>query len=309
MKVNSVEVIERHNRPDVLQKVGLRTLFYNEGVLVDPYEISSVTVFSKDANYDPSSIMDGNNLDPTLAASLVHMGFSNSATLTTNSVFDVSNYTPGTTASGIHKLSTGDYVVVLDGTLDLSGAYEGTVISNSASATKEYIDVWTVKMAAGSTYKALLSEFELFDDTFYTTTEPLIISTTTKLVKKHIKLGSKEKIRVTTKINIENDLDLTVQNIFKDSVVSGAQFRILKMNEGTHLDNRVEVSGYSDTSALVDITSNNDLLLLFDTNDLLTHAKVATGELGSLTGTYILQVRYDVLDETVQSPDFYFIID
>ena len=50
------------------------------------------------------------------------------------------------------------------------------------------------------------------------------------------------------------------------------------------------------------------MLLLWDTNDLKTHASVATGELGSITGTYMLQVQYDVLDEVVQSPDFYFIV-
>jgi hypothetical protein len=32
MKVNTYDVVERHNRPDVLQRVGLRTLFYNDGV-------------------------------------------------------------------------------------------------------------------------------------------------------------------------------------------------------------------------------------------------------------------------------------
>jgi len=308
MKVNSVEVIERHNRPDVLQKVGLRTLFYNDGVLVDPYEISSVTVFSKDANFSPSTILDGNNLDSSAASALVHMGFGTSAQLTSNSVFDASNYTAGTTASGIFKVGTGDYVVILDGTLNLSGEYEGVVTSNSASVTKEYIDVWTVKMAAGSSYKALIGEFELFDDTFFTTTEPLILSTTTKLIKKHFKLGSKEKLRVTSQINLENEMDLAMQNIFKDSVLSDAKFRIVKLNEGSHLANHVEVSGFSDTSGLIDITSNNDMLLLWNTNDLKTHAKTLTGELGSITGTYMLQVQYNVLDEIVQSPDFYFIV-
>jgi hypothetical protein len=307
MKVNTIDVIERHNRPDVMQKVGLRVLFYNDGILVDPYEISSVSVFSKDATFDPSTILDGATLASSTSA-IVHMNFGNSATLTTDSIFDASNYTPGTTASGVFKLDTGDYVVILDGTVALSGAYEGVAIANSASATKEYVDVWTVKMSAGSSYKALINQFELFDDTFFTITEPLILHTSTKLVNKHFKLGSKQKIHVTTKINIENNIDQAIQNIFKDSVLTDAQFRIVKLNDGSHLANHVEVSGFSDTSALIDITSNNDMLLLWDTNDLKTHASVATGAFGSITGTYMLQVKYTVLDEDVQSQDFYFIV-
>lgn len=308
MNVNNQEVIDRNNRPNVLQKVGLRVYFYNDGELQDPYEISSVSVFNDYADFSPSSILSANNIAASSTSAILMHFEASGSTLTTASGFDSSNYTPGVTASGIYRLGIGEYVVVLDGTLSLSGDLNGSTIANQVSAVGDYVDVWTVKMTQGSIYKAVINEFELFDDTFFTVTEPLIVKTTNSLITRKVKLGSTKKIHVDTKVAIENDIDDAINNIFKDSVVSSPQFRILKKNEGSNLPDYVEVSGYSDTSALIDVTSNNDMLFTWDTNDIKTHAKVATGELGSITGPYILQVRYTILDEVIQTQDFYLLL-
>ena len=45
MEVNGTPVVDRGNRPNVSQRVGLRTFFINDGAYVDPYEISSVKLF------------------------------------------------------------------------------------------------------------------------------------------------------------------------------------------------------------------------------------------------------------------------
>ena len=46
MQLNSIRVIDRHQRPNVLNKVLLRSFFINDGAMQDPYQVSSVNVFS-----------------------------------------------------------------------------------------------------------------------------------------------------------------------------------------------------------------------------------------------------------------------
>jgi len=47
MLVNNTTVVDRGNRPNISQRVGLRTYFINDGAYVDPFEISSVLIFKK----------------------------------------------------------------------------------------------------------------------------------------------------------------------------------------------------------------------------------------------------------------------
>ncbi len=304
MKVNNYEVIERHNRPSVIQKVALRAMFYNDGVPTDPYEISSVAVFNESVNFSPSTVLSANVLTDA-ASGLVLMGFANSATETTDSAFDSSNYTPATTASGIYKLDTGDYVAILDGTLDLSGEYEGVATANAVSSTGEFIDIWTVKFVSGSDYRALINEFELFDDTFFMVTEELSITVKNKLINKRIKYGSKQKLQLESYIQINNPIDEAIKNIFKDSVVTNPKLRIVKLNENRALPAHVEVSGYSDTSGSIEVTSEDTILFNWDTSELTSLPEVADGTFGPLTGTYMIQAKFDVLDQTIITPEYF----
>ena len=51
VQVNNTQVVvDRGNRPNVSQRVGLRTYFINDGAYVDPYEISSVQLFTRSAH-------------------------------------------------------------------------------------------------------------------------------------------------------------------------------------------------------------------------------------------------------------------
>jgi len=307
MQLNGTSVVDRNNRPTVLQKVGLRAFFINDGVYVDPYDISAVTIFDKSANFTPSTILDDNLIASGIDASIVRMNYAPSGDMSP------SNYNPDTditSTSGVYRVKEGEYIVVLDGTQDISGVYNlhgsSVLVPNSASAVKDYIDVWTVMLAEGSTYQSLINDFHLYDDTFFVVTEPLLLTASNKLINKHVTLGSKENIKIATEVTINNKtIDSSVENLFRDSAVVSPQIKIEKLNEGTEtLPAHVEVSGFSDTSALIDVTSDNTMVLNFDTTTLATHLNVA--DFGGLVGQYRITAKYTLLNELIVTPPLYF---
>ena len=307
MQLNGTSVVDRNNRPTVLQKVGLRAFFINDGVYVDPYDISAVTIFDKSANFTPSTILDDNLIASGIDASIVRMNYAPSGDMSP------SNYNPDTditSTSGVYRVKEGEYIVVLDGTQDISGVYNlhgsSVLVPNSASAVKDYIDVWTVMLAEGSTYQSLINDFHLYDDTFFVVTEPLLLTASNKLINKHVTLGSKENIKIATEVTINNKtIDSSVENLFRDSAVVSPQIKIEKLNEGTEtLPAHVEVSGFSDTSALIDVTSDNTMVLNFDTTTLATHLNVA--DFGGLVGQYRITAKYTLLNELIVTPPQYF---
>ncbi len=309
MQLNGTSVVDRNNRPTVLQKVGLRAFFINDGVYVDPYDISAVTIFDKSANFTPSTILDDNLIASGIDTSIVRMNFTPSGDMSP------SNYLPGrdiASTSGVYRVKEGEFIVVLDGTQDISGVYnlhgDSTVIPNTASAVRDYIDVWTVMLSEGSTYQSLINDFHLYDDTFFVVTEPLLLTASNKLINKHVTLGSKENIKVATEVTINNKtIDSSVENLFRDSAVVSPKIKIEKLNEGTEtLPAHVEVSGFSDTSSLIDVTSDNTMVLNFDTTTLATHPNVA--DFGGLVGQYRLTVKYNLLNELIVTPPLYFTI-
>ena len=307
MQLNGTSVVDRNNRPTVLQKVGLRAFFINDGVYVDPYDISAVTIFDKSANFTPSTILDDNLIASGIDASIVRMNYAPSGDMSP------SNYNPDTnitSTSGVYRVKEGEYIVVLDGTQDISGVYNlhgsSVLVPNSASAVKDYIDVWTVMLAEGSTYQSLINDFHLYDDTFFVVTEPLLLTASNKLINKHVTLGSKENIKIATEVTINNKtIDSSVENLFRDSAIVSPQIKIEKLNEGTEtLPAHVEVSGFSDTSALIDVTSDNTMVLNFDTTTLATHPNVA--DFGGLVGQYRITAKYTLLNELIVTPPLYF---
>jgi len=315
MQLNGTSLIDRNNRPTVLQKVGLRAFFINDGEYVDPYDISAVTVFDKSANFTPSTILEDNLISPGIVSGIVRMNFAPSGDDGGFPAQDPSGYNPSTdiaSTSGVYRVAKGEYVVVLDGTQDISGVYNlhgsSIVVENSASAVRDYIDVWTVLLAEGSTYQSLINNFHLYDDTFFVVTEPLLLTANNKLINKHVTLGSKENIKVTTEVTLNNrEIDSSIKNIFKESAILNPQMLIEKINEGTPtLPAHVPVSGYADTSSLIDITSDNTMIFNFDTTTLATHPNVA--DFGGLVGQYRITVKYNLLNELIVTPPLYFTI-
>jgi len=314
MQVNGNKVIDRHNRAGVLQPVGLRVFFINDGAYKDPYEISGVAVFGLPAHTSPNSVLDSESLISSAVSGQAKMNFANSDSVTTHVSFREDQYVPGTTASGIHKLGIGQYVVVLDGSLNLSGMwnYHGTsaVIANTADTATEFIDVWTIREVAGSKAKSVISNFKLYDDTFFIVTQPMLLTPKSSLVTKKVNFGSKVDLEISNEVSIGNqDIDSSVKNIFRDSVITDAALEIVKINDEPNLPSRVTVLSFADTSALVDVTADNTLVLNWDTESLASHPQILEGSFGSITGNYTVQAKFNMLHETHLSDRFYFTIE
>lgn len=311
MYINNYSVNTRHNRPTVSTKTALVTYFFNDGQYADPVNISSVSIFRSSNNWYPSSVIGSDGQIKSSASSLILMNYSNSSSDTTNSCFNPSNYTPGANASGIYRLREGVYAVVLDsntpsGVLNLSGQW---VIANNVNLAEEYIDVWTVIPTAGGDLDTVINSFELNYDRFFSTTEPLLFRVATRLVNRSMVLGSKVDLKFTNEFNIENsNIDESILNLFKQSLILNPAVEIYKENTDRNLPSRVTVSSFAQTSALCDVTSDNTIILNFDTDALRTHTELTSGNLGSLTGAYVARVRFDVLNQTFYSNNFAFIV-
>ena len=311
MQVNNTQVVNRGNRPNVSQRIGLRTFFINDGAYVDPYEISSVQLFTKDSTLSPNTVLGDDNL--VAAVPLMAFGASGE-TQTTHENFLESNYIPSVTASGIYRLGQGDYAVVLDQTLALSGwdvVNSTQVAASSLSAVGDYVDLWTVKLDSASKYQVITNQFSLNEDTFFAFTEPLLLTTSNKLMNKHVRLGEKIDIKVSTETTIQNqNMPLDVQNIWKNSVIAGASMEIKKVNQDLHFDGPFTVISFAESEPTantqpVNITQDNTIIMNWDTSIIKNLTSFGDGTFGSLTGTYSVQVKYDLLTETIISPLFY----
>ena len=308
MQLNNTSLVDRQNRPQVNQRVGLKIYFINDGEYVDPYEVSSVKLLKK------SVVTSGTALDSEerLVSATPLMTFAASSTLTSDSAFDTSNYTPATDASGIFRISKGQYVVVLDQILDSSG-YDQTTASvghsNTLSAVTDYVDIWTVKLTSASKYQVIINDFKLYEDTFFAITEPLQFKPSNTLYNKHLRLGEKVDLRFGTEIGIMNqDITEEIKNIFKTSVINNASLEIKKVNQDHNFDGPFTVSGYADTSSLTSISSDNTITMNFDTTNLTSLEAFQLGNFGSVTGTYSVQVKYNLLNQTIISPLYYFTV-
>ena len=312
MKINNNQVTTRHERPTVLGPTALILYFISDGQYADPYEISGVSIFAASNNQSPSSVINSDGEIKSDVSGNVLMHFSNSNSRTNSNSFDPSNYTVSD-ASGIYKLSTGKYAVVLNDVQDtpysvfnLSG---NTSISNRVSATGDYIDVWTLKRNTGSDLDTIINEFTLTEDRFFGVTEPLLFRVATRLENNYLVLGSKVDLKFTNEFTLENaNVDRSIVNLFKQSLVTDPMIEIYKKNQDRNLDARVEVSGYAATSGLMDVTSENTVIFTFDTEALKTHPRLLDGTLGSMTGTYVARLKFNALNQTIVSNDMAFII-
>lgn len=327
MLLNGFDLIDRQNRPSVTGRVALRAFFLNDGEFYDPYDVSACTVFSKYANTTPDSIVDpltgliktDQAVDTILmnfgvsggdpADSDVHDGTDGQTTSQNLDWVSPTLYGPGSSASGIYRVSSGDYVAVLDGGVALSGGYnihygfnEGITVVNGASAVSDYIDVWTVKMSPGSEYQLFINTFQLFNDTFISITEPLLLTTSNRLVNKHVTLSSTVDLLVTTEITINNrGLSESVKNIIEDYGITSAQIQIQKVNEdSTNLPARETVVGWT---PVTNVTSDNTMIYKF-----AAIGTTLTGLQGGPVGTFILTAKYNFIGQTLYTEPFYFVI-
>jgi hypothetical protein len=313
MRINGNKVDTRHERPTILGPTALLLYFVNDGQYTDPYAISGVSIFAASDNESPSSVVGSDGEIATAVTGNVLMHFSNSASLTTDSAFDPINYNADSDSDGIYKLDTGQFACVLlpgatvpEGVFNLSG---DQTILNRVSSTGNYIDVWTVQRANGSNLDTIINDFTLTEDRFFGITEPLLFTVNTRLENNHLVLGSKVDLKFVNEFTLENaNVDRSIVNLFKESLVMDPMIEIVKKNTDRNLPSRVTVSGYTDTSGYMDVTSENTAIFTFDTDALKTHAEVVAGNLGSLTGTYAVRLKFTALNQTIVSDDLGFII-
>ena len=324
MQLNGVELTERFNRPSVGGKVALRAMFINDGQYQDPYDVSACTIFTKLANATPDSIVGTDGLiksDQEVSSILMNFGVSGQAgadhdgqpgRTTSENPLWVSGglYAPEPQASGIYKTGEGQYVAVLDGSIALSGGYNmhfpfggGFTVANGASAVQEYIDVWTAKMTATSEYQLFINEVRLDNDAWISLTQPLLLSTSNRLVNKHITLGSIVNLKVTTDLTVQNrDLDSSVRNIIESYGIDNAFFKIQKVNEGTTSIPSLET--VFDYRNVDQITSDNTMIYNFNVDNWMATAGLSGGDVG----TFALTASYTFLGETFKTKPLYFTI-
>ena len=337
MQLNNTTLVDRHNRASIADKVAIRTLFINNGEYIDPFDVSSCTIFARVENLSPSSVIDSDDglikdVPDDLAKSTIAMSFAVSGnpgtgnlphdgvgdrvtslnlgwvspTTTTNNGgtdFKTDGYFPHSQASGIYRVGEGDYVCVLDGQIDLSGVFrnrygywEGFTIANSASSVQDYVDVWTVRLFKKSEYQTFVNIFSLYNDTFTTITEPLLITTRNKLVNKKLRYGENVNLKVTTDITVQNtELSEDVKNILKGYQITSPTITIKKVNEDS-----VNEAAWEDviSDKETSVTSDNTILYPYDTT---------SGDVKG-AGTYFAIVKYSYLTEDFVSPPFYFTI-
>ena len=179
----------------------------------------------------------------------------------------------------------------------------GFTVANGASAVQEYIDVWTAKMTATSEYQLFINEVRLDNDAWISLTQPLLLSTSNRLVNKHITLGSIVNLKVTTDLTVQNrDLDSSVRNIIESYGIDNAFFKIQKVNEGTTSIPSLET--VFDYRNVDQITSDNTMIYNFNVDNWMATAGLSGGDVG----TFALTASYTFLGETFKTKPLYFTI-
>jgi len=308
--LNGIDFPERSDNPAAGGKVALRAFFYNDGQLVDPIDVSAVSIF-KYSDYTSKSLFTDN-----LVSVQPLMQFAPSGDSTPGSVTGTPGYVATwgdgedfSKASGIFKVATGDYVVPLRMDVPLSSVWgdpgsTGAVIleaSSNVSAAVAYIDVWTVKLLAGSQYQSFIHRWSLHEDTFFSITDPLIVKTSASLSNKHLRFGEKIDLVAPIETTIENkNISQSIINVLKSTLITSGAFKITKVNDNTSLDGPFTVSAFADTSSTVNTTSDGTLIFEWDTNKIPT-----SSNFGEAKGTYAVQVQYYADGQKIISPRFY----
>jgi len=289
---NGYSVVKRYNRPSILQRTQLEMYFTNNGTYFDPDEISACYILpdTGTTNGSPDVYINRTASDVGTSAygKLNETGLS-SVVATYTTISSVSDYTApdgGLGASAIYKVDEGKYSIIADGSF--FPEYSSLGISDG-----EYFDAWLVRdfsaTDASAGYKLYWNKFTVFNDRVVTFTEPYQITTKSKLTQKYVELSSIVTLRVTTDTFVANrNMSRDLKEIFRDSILTNGEIRIRKRNPYTS----GEISTVLDwTSSGVDISSDNTLLYTWNTAALEK-------------GDYIVEVKYQVLEQTFYSDEF-----
>lgn len=319
MDFNGISVVPRRNRPSTEDKVKLDLFYIQNGSFVDPYLVSSVTIL-KDTTASSAEFPYVSNGLPDkfidLEASSTNYGLLNNL-VGSSLVFNFSGtdlLTPSvftgdtSSVSGIYRSeadTVGRFSVFLvPGASGLN--FSGGVVSipTSGLQTGNYFDIWTIQHSNGGGVKTYIQQFSLYQNNIIALDEPLLIQTQTRLAPTKIPYGSKVNLKFTNEISIINrNIPEAIKNIFRDSVIQNAAVRIAKINDDAAFNSQYEVSSFANTSGLCQITSTDDVILLFDTTNLLSLSN--NQGFGSMRGIYQVELKFTLLTETIYSSRFF----
>ena len=325
---NDITVINRANRPSPISPCKLDFIWIKDGSYQNPFQVCSVHIFPNtqfgspnpyvnltagDASYGlvSSTATDYifRNYKRNGAGARVGFDGNMSAMAAENT------YAQGNSASAIFNTSPGNFSVILQpgaeyfptSVLD-EGANWLPVSGNSASATGDYLDIWTLVDVEGSRAQIYVNSFKLNSASVVAITEPLLVTPTNKLIQRYVEVGSKEKLRVKTELVVDNEpISDDLRNLLETgSLLSKPQMRIVKLNESPELTSRVVVQDFGDTSGSIQLDSQNLISYLWNTETIVP--KYEDDILGGSRGVYEITVKYDILTESFYSPKFKLIV-
>ena len=290
---NNIPVTLRFNRPSPTGKTLLEFQYLKGGVYADPSEIVSVHIF-KDTNLEDSS----NWLD--LSANSPTYGLiADSLQVSALAKFEVQTvegaYADSTPPNNrIFQRGTGKFGVVLEEGMAWTDASSVARTFTNAPATK-YWDIWTVRDIAGGALTTYVHQFELFFDSIISLTEPLMVTTSQRLVQKYINKNSKTDLHITSSHTVTNsNITPEVKNIFNNTILNNAAIRIIKLKDDTSTGTPYEeVVAWTSTGVVV----NSDDTIIYNW-DTATRA----------VGTYELQVSSTFLNQNVFSDKFNLVV-
>jgi len=323
---NGITVINRGNRPSPISPCKLDFIWIKDGSYQNPFQVCSVHIF-------PNTQFGSPNPYVNLTAGDADYGLVSSTS--TNYIFrnykrngagarigfdanvsawaDEGDYVGGNSASAIFNTSPGNFSVILQPGAEYFPTTAPSnswlpVSSNSASATGDFLDIWTLVDVEGSRAQIYVNSFKLNSASVVAVTEPLLVTPTNKLIQRYVEVGSKEKLRVKTSLVVDNDpISDSLRNLLETgSLLSKPQMRIVKLNESPELTSRVLVQDWADTSGSLQLDSQNMMNYLWDTNSIVP--KYEDDVLGGSRGVYEITVKYNILTETFYSPKFKLIV-
>lgn len=324
-KFNDITVINRANRPSPISPCKIDFIWIKDGSYQNPFQVCSVHIFPNvqfgSANPYVDLTPGGPNygLVSSTATNYIFRNYSRNPEGIRNG-FDASmegmaeevDYVGGNSASAIFKTGDGNFTVILQPEAEYFPISVGAdwlpVYGNSASATGDYIDIWTLVDVEGSRAQIYANSFKLNSASVVAITEPLLVTPTNKLIQRYIEVGSKEKLRVKTELVVDNEpISDSLRNLLETgALLSNPQMRIVKLNESPELTSRVMIQDFADTEATIQIDSQNLISYLWDTTTIAP--KDGNDVLGGSRGVYEITVKYDILTESFYSTKFKLIV-
>ena len=310
---NNIIVSERNQRPSFDSRTILRSYFMRDGGYIEMDSsalVMDVHLFKMAQNTSPSSVLDATTglvTDSAAAEAVWRWDLSGGGALLFQNQFDP---TTSISCSSVYTVGDGQLATILNGVNDVSSTLrDGTVIAASSVLSSQpagrYIDVWTVKLCEACDWQTFINETEFFQGNAVTLTEPLLFSTKERLYNKKIKLGSVENLKIGTEIIINNkSISDSMKNTLKSGLITSGSMQIVKHNDVDQtLAPRYNFKEFFQTEGSVSVTSDNTFVYKLDTNTL-----VGIDAMGTAVGTYTVQLKYNILDETILSPLMYFTV-